>query len=54
MNTKVYVENLSATTTVSELMSLFSTYGNVVDVNIAVDQVSRKRRGFGIVTMVTP
>lgn len=35
-------------------MNLFSTYGNVVDVHIAVDRTSQKSRGFGFVTMVTP
>lgn len=54
MNTKIYVDNLSPVTTESELMNLFSTYGNVVDVNIAVDRTSQKSRGFGFVTMVTP
>jgi cold-inducible RNA-binding protein len=54
MNTKIYVDNLSPVTTESELMNLFSTYGNVVDVNIAVDRTSQKSRGFGFGTMVTP
>lgn len=54
MNTKIHVENLSVTTTESELMNLFSTYGNVVDVNIAVDQTGRKSQRFGFVTMATP
>ena len=54
MNTKIYVDNLPPVTTESELMNLFSTYGNVVDVNIAVDRTSQKPRGFGFVTMVTP
>jgi RNA recognition motif-containing protein len=54
MNTKVYVDNLAAATTESELKNLFSAHGNVVDVNIAVDRASHKPRGFGFVTMVTP
>jgi len=53
MNTKVYVDNLAATTTENELMELFSAYGNVVAINIAVDRTSHKPRGFGFVTMVT-
>ena len=35
-------------------MNLFSVYGNVADVNIAVDRANHKPRGFGFVTMVTP
>ena len=54
MNTKVYVDNLAAVTTESDLLGLFSVYGNVADVNIAVDRASRKPLGFGFVTMVTP
>jgi RNA recognition motif-containing protein len=54
MNTKIYVENLAAETTENELKDLFSTYGNVGDVNIAVEGVERKSRGFACVTMVTP
>ena len=52
MNAKIYVENLTATTTETELTDLFSTYGNVADVNIAFD-ADRKSRRFGCVTMVT-
>jgi RNA recognition motif-containing protein len=52
MNAKIYVENLAADTTETELTDLFSTCGNVVAVNIAVD-VDRKSRRFGCVTMVT-
>lgn len=54
MNTKIYVDNLSVTTTESKFMCLFSTYGNVVDVRIAMDQTKQQSRGFGFVTMVTP
>jgi len=54
MNTKIYVEHLAADTTEGQLLDLFSTYGNVADVNIAVEGVDRKSRRFGRVTMVTP
>jgi cold-inducible RNA-binding protein len=54
MNTKVHVDNLAAITTERDLNGLFSAYGNVVDVNIAVDPASHKPRGFGFVTMATP
>jgi len=52
MNTKIYVENLTADTTETELTDLFSAYGNVADVNIAFDS-DRKSRRFARVTMVT-
>jgi len=54
MNTKVYVDNLAAATTESDLMKLFSVHGNVVNVNIVVDRANHKPRGFGFVTMATP
>jgi RNA recognition motif-containing protein len=54
MNTKVYVDNLAATTTETELVELFSPFGNVANANIAVDRSNQKPRGFGFVTMITP
>ena len=53
MNTKIYAGHLDADTTESQLMDLFSTYGNVADVNIAVEGVDHKARRFGCVIMVT-
>ena len=53
MNTKVYVDNLAAATTESDLRKLFSAYGNVMDVNIVADRADHKPRGFGFVTMAT-
>ena len=53
MSTKIYLDNLAAGTMEHELIGLFSAYGNVVDVNIAVDRRSPEPRGFGFVTMVT-
>jgi len=54
MNTKVYVDNLATGTTERELMDLFSTYGNVADVHIALDRSNQEPRRFGFVLMVTP
>jgi cold-inducible RNA-binding protein len=50
---KVYVDNLAAVTTERDLIDIFSLYGNVAEVNIAVDRVNHKSRGFGFVTMAT-
>ena len=47
MNARINFENLPKTVTEAELMSLFSAYGNVVDVHIATDRA-------GFVTMITP
>ena len=50
---KVYVDNLAAVTTERDLMDLFSPFGNVAEVNIMVDHVNHKSRGFAFVTMAT-
>ena len=44
---KVYADNLAVVTTERELMDLLSPFGNVAEVNIAVDRVNHKSRGFG-------
>jgi len=54
MNTRIHVDNLDAAITENELNDLFSIYGNVMDVIIAVDHASHKPRRFGFVTMATP
>jgi RNA recognition motif-containing protein len=54
MNTKVYVDNLTAATTEDELRDVFAAYGNVAEVNISIDRSSGRSRGFGFVTMSTP
>jgi RNA recognition motif-containing protein len=53
IHNKVYVDNLAAVATEKDLMDLFSAYGNVMEVNIAVDHASHKSRGFGFVAMAT-
>ena len=53
MTTKIYVENIAPATTENELKDLFSTYGNVAEVNIVLDRTCQKPRSFGFVTMVT-
>ena len=54
MNTKLYVENLAPATTESNLLDLFSAYGNVVGVSLLKDSDDKRPSGFGCVTMVTP
>ena len=53
MNTKLYVNNLAATTTYQDFMDLFSPYGNVVEINLPVDRANGRPRGFGSVIMAT-
>jgi RNA recognition motif-containing protein len=54
MNTKIYFDNVAATTTERELMDLFSIYGNVVDIHIVIDRTHQEPCGRGFVTMITP
>ena len=54
MTNKVYVENIAPATTEKQLKEIFSTYGNVAEVNIVVKPADQKPGGFGFVTMVTP
>jgi RNA recognition motif-containing protein len=54
MTNKIYVENIGPAMTENVLKDLFSTYGNVVEVNIVVDRTHQKQNSFGYVTMVTP
>ncbi len=51
MSSKLYVGNLSFSTTESELREVFSTYGQVAEVFIAMDKFSGRSRGFAFVTM---
>lgn len=53
MNKKIYVGNLSFSTTEDELRDLFATYGKVESAAIVSDRVSGQSRGFGFVEMST-
>ena len=53
MNTKLYVDNLAATTTGRDLMNLFSAHGNVAGISLPLDHKNGRPRGFGFVTMAT-
>ena len=54
MNNKLYVGNLAATTSESDLNELFSPHGNVIDIKLPTDRETGRARGFGFVTMATP
>lgn len=53
-STKLYVGNLSFTTSEGELQQVFSQHGSVTDVFVAMDKFSGRPRGFAFVTMSTP
>lgn len=53
MNTKLFVGNLSYNVTENDLQDLFAEYGPVSDVNLIMDRVSGRPRGFAFVTMAT-
>jgi cold-inducible RNA-binding protein len=48
---KLYVGNLSISTSESALRDLFSGHGTVTDVHIITDRMSGRSRGFAFVTM---
>ena len=51
MGKKLYVGNLSYSTTEGSLRNLFQTYGNVVSAKIITDRDSGVSKGFGFVEM---
>jgi RNA recognition motif-containing protein len=53
MNTKLFVGNLSHSTTESQLQDAFAAFGNVIEVDLVLDRFSGRPRGFGFVTMET-
>ena len=48
---RLYVGNLSFTTTENDLQDAFEKFGGVTDVKIMMDQGTGRSRGFGFVTM---
>ena len=48
---KLYVGNLSFSTTEADLRNLFAPYGTVNEVVVVTDRMSGESRGFGFVTM---
>lgn len=51
MSTKLFVGNLSFKTTENDLQDAFAAHGTVIDVNLMVDKMTGRPRGFGFVTM---
>ena len=53
MNTKLFVGNLSFNTTENDLQDLFAAHGPVTGVDLIMDKMSGRPRGFAFVTMET-
>ncbi|XP_070498562.1 probable RNA-binding protein 19 [Chironomus tepperi] len=51
---KLFFRNLPYTVTEDDVQTVFEKYGNVVEVNVPIDQVTRKIKGFGTVTFLMP
>ena len=54
MNTKLYVGNLSFDATENDIQDMFAACGPVQEVNLIIDRMTNKSRGFAFVTMATP
>lgn len=54
MNTKLFVGNLSYNVTENDLQDLFAAHGTVTEVNLMLDRMSGRSRGFAFVSMSTP
>ena len=53
MGNRLYVGNLSFSTSSDALRDAFAQYGEVTDVHLVTDRMSGQPRGFGFVTMGT-
>jgi RNA recognition motif-containing protein len=53
MSTKVYVGNLNYSTNESSLNELFSQYGEVSSLNLIIDKITGKSKGFAFVEMAS-
>jgi cold-inducible RNA-binding protein len=53
MNTKLYVGNISYNTTENDLQDLFAQHGPVTSVDMIMDKMTGRARGFAFVTMET-
>ncbi len=51
MAKKIYVGNVSFSTTDSSLNNLFTQYGEVLSANVVMDRVTGRSKGFGFVEM---
>lgn len=54
MSTKLFVGNLSYNTTENDIRGAFAAHGRVLHVDLILDKVTGRSRGFAFVTMATP
>jgi len=50
-NSKLFVGNLAFATTENDLQDAFAAFGTVMEVNLMMDRMTGKSRGFAFVTM---
>ena len=53
-NSKLFVGNLAFATTENDLQDAFAAFGTVMEVNLMMDRMTGKSRGFAFVTMSSP
>jgi len=53
MNNKLFVGNLSFSTTENDMQDAFAPHGTVVETNLVTDRTTGRSRGFAFVTMGT-
>ncbi|XP_034949464.1 probable RNA-binding protein 19 [Chelonus insularis] len=51
---RIFVRNLSYITTEDDLRNLFEKYGPLAEIDIPIDKVTRKSKGFGTITYMMP
>lgn len=51
---RMFIRNLTYTTTEEDIRKLFEKYGPLSEVNLPIDKVTRKPKGFGTVTFLMP
>jgi RNA recognition motif-containing protein len=51
MNNKLFIGNLSFQTTENDLQDAFAAFGAVTEVNLMMDRMTNRPRGFAFVTM---
>ncbi len=54
MSSKLFVGNVSFSTTENDLRDAFGAHGTVVEAVVMMDRMTGRSRGFGFVTMGTP
>jgi cold-inducible RNA-binding protein len=54
MNNKLFVGGISFNTTERDLQEAFGPHGTVSEVNVIMDRMTGKSKGFAFVTMSTP